>query len=420
MFIKSFELQIVLAYLKIRKFRGLVSIFSFLGILLGVAALIIVTSVMNGFREELFSHIIGINGHINIYNQKYNYEELTEILKPLSAIDQIKQITPVIERQAIVTSSEDRQENQVGPKASGALITGIKYKDLLAEKQILNKLIPARQKKPSETFAEGVLIGSQIANDLNVSVGDFINLISLESTNTLVGRIPRMKKYEILGIFSLGMSEYDGSLIYMPFEAASLFFRAENKPNNINIYIRDSNQAAIIANKIIELTGLPAVDWQTQQSALFNALKIEKKVMFMILILIILIAVFNIISSLFMLVDEKKQSIAILRTLGLSKFSIIKIFVLCGLFIGLIGTLAGSLLGLIFTYNINKLKDILEKITASKIFDPLVYYFENIPVAINYIEIIEIISLTVLLAFLATIPAAYQASKQEPGRVLRY
>jgi lipoprotein-releasing system permease protein len=406
MIITKLELQIAIAYLSIKKFRGLVSLFSLIGIILGVATLIIVTSVMNGFRFELFSHIVGVNGHINIRNNSYVYEEMLDILIPIYSINGINKVIPVIDSQSVILAQSD---------AAGVIVKGIKYDDLLKEDLIPGKIINGN----IEDFNTGIIIGSQIAQNFNVNIGDQLTFISPETFNTLIGSIPRIKRLKIVAIFSLGMMEYDSSLIYMPFDMASIFFSRDDIPNSINIYTDNIYKSSEITLKIKDYLDLPVSDWQEQQSVYYNALKVEKNVMTIILMLIVLIAVFNIISSLFMLVDEKKESIAILRTLGLSKFSIIKIFIMCGSLIGLFGTSIGAILGITFTKNINKIKNIIENITASKIFDPAVYYFDNIPAILSFSEVFTIIMVSITLSFLATIAPAYKAAKQEPGRILR-
>lgn len=398
------ELQIAIAYLSIKKFRGLVSLLSLIGIILGVATLIIVTSVMNGFRYELFSHIVGVNGHINIRNERFTYEELTDIMRPIHSIKGVKAIIPVIDVQSVILANNE---------AAGVVVKGIKYDDLISENLIINKITEGYV----EDLEQGVIIGSQTAQNLNVKVGEQLTFISPETFNALVGAIPRIKKLKVVGIFSLGMIEYDSSLVYMSFDMASKFFN--RVPNFINIYTNNMYRSKNIANEIREYVDLQVSDWREQQGIFYNALKVEKNVMSIILMLIILVAVFNIISSLFMLVDEKKNSIAILRTLGLSKASVIRIFITCGSLVGLSGTAIGTILGIVFTENINKIKSYIENTFSTKLFDPSVYYFEDIPTIVNISEVITIVGASILLAFLATIPPAYKAANQEPGAVLR-
>ncbi|AHX11096.1 liporeleasing system, transmembrane, LolC/E family protein [Neorickettsia helminthoeca str. Oregon] len=405
MFVPKLELEIAWSYLASKSFRGLVSILSLLGIAIGVASLIVVTSVMDGFRNELFSSLIGIGGHVNIRVRHYTYDDFATLNASLSEIEHISTVVPALEMQSIVSN---------GNEVTGVLVKAMSLQDFSDDHFVMDKIVAGEV----SGFQDGVIIGKRIADSLGVGVGDEITFLSASYSNTILGPIPRMKRIKIAAIFSFGMVEYDSALIYMPFDIASIFFRSGL--NNVSIYLDDPGIAHDVSKKI--MSKLPEMDissWQDEKNPYFRAIKIEKSIMSIILMMIVLVAAFNIISSLFMLVDEKKQSIAILRTMGMTKASIIRIFISCGSIIGVAGTALGAFLGVLLSLNINGVRSMIEKLTEEPLFDPSVYFVDKIPVSLSFTGVTVISLSAMLIAFLATIPPAYKASIQNPGSVLR-
>lgn len=271
-----------------------------------------------------------------------------------------------------------------------------------------------------EKFDEGIIIGARLAEALNIDYGDNIMLISPEGFDALSGEIPKMKEYKVVAIFDMGMFEYDNTLMYMPMKSAQAFFNYKDSVRNIEVFIDDIAAANKLANAIVEETGMKAESWQSQQSHYVNALKTERNVMFLILTLIIVVAAFNIVSSLMMIVQEKKSAIAIMRTFGATSGSIMRIFCACGLLIGFTGTCLGSIIGVVFSLNIESIRVFLENITNIKLFDPMIYFFSSLPVILVSQDVINISALALFLSFLATIPPALQAAAQDPVEILRY
>ena len=321
------EFLIAFRYLKAKRQEGFISIiaiFSFIGIMIGVATLIIVMSVMNGFRYELVNRILGINSHLTIYSREGSIKNYEEIITKIQEDSQVKHINPLVESQVMVSAKN---------RASGGLVKGIKiddlkYKNLISKNMVYGSIADLNNKN-------AVLIGVTLANNLNLQVGDTVKLISSESNNTIIGAIPRIKTYNIVGIFESGMYEYDSTTLFMPLESAQIHFRFKEAASAIEIFSQDANEMSELKRRlnlllINEYPDTYLVDWQQSNASFIEALKVERTVMFLILTLIILVAAFNIISSLIMLVNDKKRNIACLRTMGMYKSSVLRIFLICG------------------------------------------------------------------------------------------
>lgn len=415
----SLEFFIAFRYLKAKrreKFISVTALFSFIGILLGVATLIVVMSVMNGFREELVSKIIGINAHISIfpkYESKYQYKE---IIQDLQDIANIKTINPIIENQVMITNSE---------RAIGGVIKGLYFNDLKSKSEIYNNLqIQKNFNVDDFDVNSNVIIGSQMAINLNLVLGDDVKIISPEVNSTIIGVIPKMKTYKIVGIFSSGAYEYDSMIAFIPFNMAQKQFNYRDSVSSIEIFLKDASQAQNTMFEIEQTLGdkynFNIVDWKGANSSLISALNVERNVMFLILTLIIIIAVFNIISSLIMLVMDKNKQIAILKTIGVSNFSIMKIFFICGTTIGVTGTVLGTVCGTLFAYNIENIRHFLENIFGLNLFNPTVYFLSQLPSKVFVGDVVIVSLMSILLSFLATIYPAYKASKTNPAEILRY
>ena len=415
MLFKSFELYLAFRYLRSKKTEGFISLstwFSFVGIALGVATLIIVMSVMNGFREELVNRILGINGHLVVYaNNGKLIADYNNILKLVSDDNNILAVIPQIDGQGLARSKD---------YISGVMIKGIRWSDLPAKKLLwdnLNKFSKENFKTKKE-----IIIGSRLAKRLNVIVGDKITLISANGIKTALGIIPQKQIFKIGGLFNVGMYEYDNNFIFMPWKTAQNFLQLGDVANNIEIFLKDykilnSSYSNIKQNL---KNSFEIIDWKKQNNAFINALNVEKNVMFLILTLIILVAAFNIISSMIMLVNAKSGDIALLRTIGSSKKAIIKIFLLIGASIGMLGTFFGSILGIFFSINIEYLRKFLSIILNQELFSPEIYFLTDLPSRIDFTEVLYIILTSLFLSILASIFPSWKAAKILPAEVLRY
>lgn len=407
------ERLIAWRYLRARRQEGFISViagFSLLGIALGVATLIIVMSVMNGFRAELLSRILGLNGHVAVYSQADGISGFDAAALRISEVPGVFAVVPQVEGQALVTA------NKV---AAGVLVRGLRAGDLTAKGPLADGITAAA----AERFRGGksILLGNRLGQRLGVAAGDRIKLISPTSQTTVLGGLPRMKTYEIAGLFDVGMYEYDNGFIFMPLQAAQVFFQLKGKVSGLEIMLEDPNQVAALTDSLKAAAGdgLWVRDWRQRNSSFFNALQVERNVMFLILTLIILVAAFNVISSLIMLVKDKGRGIAILRTMGASKGMVTRIFFLVGASVGLTGTIVGALLGLLFADNIEAIRGFLEAISGAELFAAEIYFLSRLPAEINPAEVTSVILMALSLSFLATIYPAWRASRLDPVEALR-
>ncbi|MBU6140752.1 MAG: lipoprotein-releasing ABC transporter permease subunit [Proteobacteria bacterium] len=410
------EFLIAFRYLRSKRKEGFISItaiFSFVGIMIGVATLIVVMSVMNGFRYELVNRILGINAHLTVYSSAHKINNYEEILGEIRKISGVESANPIVESQAMMSSPS---------KNAGGLVKGVKLDDLKNKTLISQNITAGNIEKISEK--NSILIGSAIAKNMGLQVGDKLKLISAETSETLIGAIPRIKTYEVGGVFDSGMYEYDSSTIFMNFEMAQTHFRFPDAVSGIEVFVRDPNKLDEIKEEFYQILlrhpDLYAMDWQQSNSGFIDALKVESTVMFLILTLIILVAAFNIISSMIMLVNDKNKNIALLRTLGMSKFSVMRIFLICGSSIGFVGTFLGFLIGVLFSANINSIKMWLESMTNVSLFNPMVYFLSTLPAKVFVSDVVLIVGMALMISFLATLYPAYRASKANPAEILRY
>lgn len=411
------EFFIALRYLKSKnkeKFISITAIFSFVGIALGVATLIIVMSVMNGFREDFTERILGINSHISIYPTDRELENFNDAIKLIYKDNNIKKVNPIIEEQVMIISEKG---------TTGAIIKGIEKNDLLIKDQIKDKISSFDFEKNFEE--NSILLGKSLATKLRVVEGDKIKIISPEGNSTILGTVPRTKTYNVIGTFASGMYEYDANVAFIPLNMAQKHFKYNDSVSGIEVYLKDIHNLENTYNNIkTELTNnnfsVNLIDWKQSNAAFIGALNVERNVMFIILTLIIIVATFNIISSLTMLVNDKNKQIALLRTIGFTKNNIMKIFLICGSLIGICGTLIGSILGIIIAKNIQSIKIWLEKIFDLELFSPTIYFLTELPSKVLISDIIFIVGLSLILSFLSTIYPSYKASKTNPAEILRY
>jgi lipoprotein-releasing system permease protein len=331
----AFEWMMALRYLRARRQEGFISViawFSLLGIMLGVATLIIVMSVMNGFRQELLSRILGVNGHISIYSDSQKLTNYNGLVLRIKELDGVVKVTPMIEGQVMASANGE---------AKGAVVRGLRQIDVKSRRILADNIRQGSLDK--FRGRNSVMLGSRMARNLRLTIGDKITLISPKGNVTAFGTVPRMKAYKVAAIFNVGMHEYDSSFIFMPLAAAQVYFKFPNAISYLDITVKEPSRAPEMAREIWNLLDNKGrvYDWQKTNSSFFNAIQVERNVMFLILTLIIVVAAFNIISSLIMLVKDKGRDIAILRTMGATRGMIMRVFLISGASIGVIGTLAG-------------------------------------------------------------------------------
>lgn len=402
-------------YLRSRRKEAFVSViagFSFLGIMLGVATLIVVMAVMNGFRTELLDRILGLNGHLIVNPIDGPLSDFSKLSERLVTVDGVELAIPLIEGQALVSGN-------VG-SGGGALVRGIREKDIKSVSTISDGIEVGTLEGFDE--GEGVAIGYRLANNLGLNLGDDITLISPEGDVTAFGTTPRVKSYPVTSIFNIGMSEYDSSFVFMPLEESQLYFNKEGRVDVIDIYVNDPDavdeyRAPIekAAERLLYLS-----DWRSRNAQLTSALDVERNVMFMILTLIILVAALNIISGLIMLVKDKSHDIAILRTMGTSRGAVMRIFMITGSAIGIVGTLFGFALGVVVSQNIKAIQDFVTWLTGSNPWDPTVRFLSDIPAQMDTGETVSIVVMALVISFLATLFPAWRAASLDPVEALRY
>ena len=411
----AFERMVAWRYLRARRKEAFISViagFSFIGIMLGVATLIIVMSVMNGFRTELISRILGLNGHVIVQPVDTPLNDYAELAKKFAAVPGVNMALPLVEGETLASGR--------GGVGSGALIRGIRTEDLDKLKTVSGNI------KSGDTvgFAAGtgVLIGSRMAQQLGLAAGDQITLIAPEGDVTPFGVNPRVKSYTVSGIFEIGMSEYDSSIVFMPLEEAQLYFNSPGIVQSIEIFVNKPDDVDMIKPLIEAAAGRQVflTDWRARNETFFSALQVERNVMFMILTMIVLVAALNIISGLIMLVKDKGSDIAILRTMGATSGAIMRIFFMTGAAIGIVGTFGGVALGVLVCVNIESIRQFFSWVSGTILFDPQLYFLSKLPAEMNLSETITVIAMALGLSFLATIFPAWRASRLDPVQALRY
>jgi len=410
----GFEWMIARRYLRARRKEGFISViagFSFLGIMLGVATLIIVMAVMNGFRHELFQKILGINGHILVHKIEVPFEDYEAQAEKLAKVPGVTHALPLIEGQAMISSNV----NTLGALVRGMSEKGIKSLSLLSDNVRFGSLDGFDQ-------SEGVALGIRLARSLGVHVGDSVTLVSPRGASTPFGTAPRIKRYPVTAIFELGMSEYDKTMAFLPLVEAQRYFSRAGQVDVLEILVENPDrvqdyigplQAA--ADKTLHLT-----DWRKRNETFFTVLEVERNVMFIILSLIVIVAALNIISGLMMLVKDKGRDIAILRTMGATKGAIMRVFLITGASIGIVGTFAGLILGIVFCWNIEAIRQLVQNLTSTKLMDPSVYYLTRLPAQIDPGETAFIVVTALVLSVLATLYPSWRASRLDPVEALRY
>ena len=412
----AFERAVAARYLRARKGERAVSLiagFSLAGIALGVATLIVVLSVMGGFRQELLTRILGLNGNLGVAAAEGMLGDYEAVAGRIRALPQVAQATPTLEGQVLITTDAGA--------SAGGLVRGV------APEELRNRPIIAGNIRAGSLadFAgdDVVAIGTVLARRLDVGVGDRITVISPEGRTTVFGTVPRLRAYRVAAIFEVGMQEYDAAFVFMPLQAAQIFFQRRGLVSQIEVHLRDPDTAAAVAREIRQaLAGRPVaiLDWQNANSSFFQIVQVQRNVMFLILTLIIVVAAFNIISSLIMLVKDKGRDIAILRSMGAGRGAFLRIFLLCGAAVGGLGTLVGLGIGLAFCANLETIRQALMSATGTTIFDPEIYFLTRIPAVVDTWEVAQVVGLGFLLSLLATIFPSWRAARLDPVEALRH
>lgn len=410
----AFEWMLSLRYLRARRKEGFISViagFSFLGIMLGVATLIIVMAVMNGFRTELLSKILGLNGHLLVQPIDSPLTDYDEVAKRIAGVPGIKLAVPLIEGQALASSAFN---------ASGVLVRGISETNLRALPSIGANI----REGTLEGFdqGEGIAIGKRLADQLALHAGDNMTLVSPRGAVTPMGTSPRIKAYRIAAVFEIGMSEYDGAFVFMPLPEAQAYFNKDGDVTAIEVYTDNADAMEKYRAAVQQAAQRPVyiVDWRQRNATFFNALQVERNVMFLILTLIVVVAAFNIVSGLNMLVKDKGRDIGILRTMGASRGAIMRIFLVTGAAIGVVGTLAGFLLGLVVCLNVEEIRQFISWLTATELFSPELYYLSRLPAEMNAGETASVVIMALILSFLAPLYPSWRAARLDPVEALRY
>jgi lipoprotein-releasing system permease protein len=411
----AFERFVAFRYLRARRQEGFISVtawFSFLGIALGVAALIIVMSVMNGFRHELLHRIIGMNGHLAIYSNAGplpDFEALTEEVKKLPGITGAN---PIVENQAMATAHGN---------AAGVMVHGMRASDLGARKTIADNLVMGQLRLFERSNA--AIVGKRLAEKLGLILGDKITLVAPEGNATAFGTMPRTRTFEIAAIFDAGMIHYDTGLVFIPLQAAQKFFQLGDGVTGLEVFTENPEKIDQYHGEILSLLqgkNVRVFDWQHANKDFFSTIKVERNVMFIILTLIILVASFNVISTLIMLVKDKGRDIAILRTMGATQGMMMRVFFIAGSSIGALGALVGTAFGLLFSWNIDSIRKLIESLSGTELFSAEIYFLSKLPARVDLNEVILVVIIAFLLTFLASLYPAWRASRLDPVEALRY
>ncbi len=392
-------------------FISVIAAFSFIGILLGVATLIVVMSVMNGFREDLFAKILGLNGHVIAHKIGHPFTDYEDLAARIRNVEGVSAALPLVEGQVMVSSHR---------QATGALVRGLSERSVKSLPLVANSVLTGT----FDNFdnQRGIAIGTRLAQSLGVGLNDNITLVSPRGASTPFGTAPRTRAYPIIAIFELGMSEYDRTMVFMPLTEAQKYFSRRGEVDVVEVVTNDPENIDGVKLEIQKAAGntIQLSDWRQRNETFVNVLDVERNVMFTILSLIILVAALNIISGMIMLVKDKSRDIAILRTMGATRSSMMRVFLIAGASIGILGTIAGAISGIVFCWNIETIRQVVALLTGTKIFDPDVYYLTRLPAKIDATETASIIIMAFALSILATLYPSWRAATLDPVEALRY
>jgi lipoprotein-releasing system permease protein len=410
----AFEWMVAFRYLRARRSQGSISViagFSFLGIVLGVAALIIVMSVMNGFRHDLLDKMIGLNGHMFLQGVDTPLTDYDAVTDRVSKVPGVKFALPLIEGQALASSPFN---------SAGVLVRGILEADLRRLPGVGANI----KQGTLDGFdaGQGAAIGAKIAEHLSLRIGDRISILSPRGAQTPLGTTPRIKSYNVAAIFQIGMSNFDNTFLFLPLQEAQAFFNEDDQANVIEVYVDNPDDMDQMTDRITPALQreMIAVDWRQRDKSFFDALNVERNVMFAILTLIVLVAALNIISGLIMLVQDKARDIAVLRTIGATRGAVMRIFLIIGATIGIVGTSVGLVLGLLVAHNVEAIRKFLSWLLGANLFPSELYFLSQLPSRVETSDVIAVVAMTLVLALVATIYPSWRAAKLDPVEALRY
>jgi len=409
-----FEWLLSLRYLRARRKEGFISIiagFSFLGIMLGVATLIIVMAVMNGFRKELLDKILGLNGHLLVQPIESPLTDWEQVAARIGQVDGIRLAAPIVEGQALASSPVS---------ASGVLVRGIRAADLKRMPSVANNVLQGTLDNFDE--AGGVAIGKRLADQLSLRAGDSVTLVAPRGAVTPMGTTPRIKAYKVVAVFQIGMSEYDAAFVFMPLPEAQAYFNRSGDVTAVEVYTTSADRVVRFRELVTQAAGrkIFIVDWRQRNATFFNALQVERNVMFLILTLIVLVAALNIVSGLIMLVKDKGHDIAVMRTMGASQGAIMRVFLITGASIGVVGTFMGLLVGALICQRIEAIRQFLSWLTNTTLFPPELYFLSRLPAELDVGETAAVVLMALVLSLLATLYPSWRAARLDPVEALRY
>ena len=412
-----FERMVAGRYLRARKgerFVSIIAIFSLVGIALGVATLIVVTSVMSGFQTELVTRILGANGHVTVEayaGQKIdNYQQL---VTNIGKLPNVASATPVLDGQALLTTN--------GGGSRGGLVRGMTQADLRALHTVSDHILAGSLN--DFRGDDAIVVGVGLANMYRLKIGDPLTVISPQGAATAFGTIPRVRAYRVAAIFDAGLSDYNNSIVFLPLPAAQAFFQKPEAVTGVEIRMYDPDRVDAIEPALTALIDPKTTwvrDWRHANDGLIGVLQVQKDTMFIVLGMIVLVAAFNVISSLIMLVKDKRADIAVLRTIGASSGAVLRIFLMCGAFVGVSGTLIGTLIGVTFCWNIHAIQHAIERMTGGEVFSSSVFMLTSLPNTIDWGDVARVVVLGLVLSLLATIYPSWRAAKTDPVEALRH
>ena len=411
-----FERAVAGRYLRARRgerFVSVIAIFSLVGIALGVATLIIVMSVMGGFKVDLLSRILGFNGHLGVYGvggQLANFDETADRIRK---IPDVVSVIPVVDGQVLLSGGQGQ--------SSGGFVRGTRQSDLKSLRSVSDHILAGSL----DNFKgdDAIAIGVGLARRFALNVGSDLTLISPQGAATAFGTVPRVRAYKVVAIFQVGENEYDSGYVFLPLEAAQVYFQKPGVATQLEVMVSDPERVTAVHRAIFDAlrgTEVQIVDWTQSNNSFFAAVQVEQNVMFLILTLIILVAAFNVISSLIMMVKDKTRDIAVLRTLGAGRGAVMRIFLMCGASVGFTGTLFGLVLGVLFCWNIETIQHWVEAITGTSVFNPEVYYLTHLPARLDWHEVAQVAVMALVLSLLATLYPSWRAARTDPVEALRH
>ncbi|UYH51741.1 lipoprotein-releasing ABC transporter permease subunit [Candidatus Kirkpatrickella diaphorinae] len=411
----AFERSVAGRYLRARRgerFVSIIAIFSLIGIALGVATLIIVMAVMNGFRDDLMSRVLGLNGELNIYSGRHVITAYQDDVARIRAIKGVTRVTPMAEGTILLDAAG---------YSAGGLMRGISAGDFAALHALSDNIVAGRL----EDFhgPDAIAIGAALSTKSGLQLGSKVTLLSPQGRATPFGTMPRIRSYTVSLIFDAGVNDYDSSIVFLPLEAAQKFLMTPNGVSFIQVGLDDPMKARAVGREIAQRLGDPqlrVMDWTRSNNAFLGALDVQQNVMFLILTLIILVAAFNVISSMIMMVKDKTRDIAVLRTLGATRGAIMRIFLMCGASVGVCGTMIGFIIGVVFCLNIERIQHGIEHLTHTNLFNPEFYYLEHLPAHLVWSQVMDVLVLSLILSFSATLYPAWRAARTDPVEALRH